>query len=206
MQGLSLRNVTLRMVERDTQRCVFEDFGELMFTHFGLTGPLVLSASAHLTEMRAGKYEAQIDLKPALDEKMLDARILSDFSKYSNRDFINALADLLPQKLIAPFVQLCEIDGRKKVNSVTRAERERMVSVMKRMRIGVKGFRPIEEAIVTRGGVSVKEVNPKTMESKLVPGLYFAGEILDVDAYTGGYNLQIAFSTAVAAARAASTW
>ena len=206
MQGLSLRNVTLRMVERDTQRCVFEDFGELMFTHFGLTGPLVLSASAHLTEMRAGKYEAQIDLKPALDEKMLDARILSDFSKYSNRDFINALADLLPQKLIAPFVQLCEIDGRKKVNSVTRAERERMVSVMKRMRIGVKGFRPIEEAIVTRGGVSVKEVNPKTMESKLVTGLYFAGEILDVDAYTGGYNLQIAFSTAVAAARAASTW
>ncbi len=206
LQGLSLRNVTLRMVECAPQKCVFEDFGELMFTHFGLTGPLVLSASAHLSDVTPGKYEAQIDLKPALDEKTLDARILSDFSKYQNKDFINALSDLLPQKLIAPFVSLCEINGRKKVNSVTREERERMIRTIKGLRVGVRGLRPIEEAIITRGGVNVKEVNPKTMESKLVKGLYFAGEILDVDAYTGGYNLQIAFSTAVLAARAAAAW
>ena len=206
LQGLSLRNVRLRMLESETKKCVFEDFGELMFTHFGLTGPLVLSASAHLTDLCAGKYEAEIDLKPALDEKTLDARILSDFAKYQNKDFINALSDLLPQKMISPFVRLCGIDARKKVNSVTKEERERMVQLIKHLSVPIKGARPIDEAIITRGGVSVKEVNPKTMESKLVSGLYFAGELLDVDAYTGGYNLQIAFSTAVAAAKAASAW
>ncbi len=206
LQGLSLRNVKLRMLESETKKCVFEDFGELMFTHFGLTGPLVLSASAHLTDLCAGKYEAEIDLKPALDEKTLDARILSDFAKYQNKDFINALSDLLPQKMIQPFVRLCGIDARKKVNSVTREERERMVRHIKHLSVPIKGARPIDEAIITRGGISVKEVNPKTMESKLVSGLYFAGELLDVDAYTGGYNLQIAFSTAVAAAKAASAW
>ena len=134
----------------------------------------------------------------------LDARLLSDFSKYQNRDVINALNDLLPQKMIAPFVSLCEIDPRKKIHSVTREERERMVQILKGLRVTLEGFRPIEEAIVTRGGVSVKEVNPKTMESKLIPGLYFAGELLDVDAYTGGFNLQIAFSTGVAAGHAAA--
>ena len=204
MQGLSLKNVRLTVVRRDSGKAVFEDFGEMMFTHFGLTGPLVLSASAHLADLSAGKYEVKIDLKPALDEKTLDARIRSDFEKYKNRDFLNALGDLLPQKMIEPFVRLCEIDGRKKVHSVTREERERMVHTLKNMTVAIKGFRPIDEAIVTRGGVSVKEVNPKTMESKLVSGLYFAGELLDLDAYTGGFNLQIAFSTGVVAGSSAA--
>jgi len=204
MQGLSLKNVRLTVIRRDSGKAVFEDFGEMMFTHFGLTGPLVLSASAHLADFSVGKYEARIDLKPALDEKMLDARIRSDFEKYKNRDFINALDDLLPQKMIAPFVRLCEIDGRKKVHSITREERERMVYTLKNMTVAIKGFRPIDEAIVTRGGVSVKEVNPKTMESKLISGLYFAGELLDLDAYTGGFNLQIAFSTGVVAGSSAA--
>ncbi|MBQ2734362.1 MAG: NAD(P)/FAD-dependent oxidoreductase [Clostridia bacterium] len=204
MQGLSLKNVKLRAVERASGKVVFEDFGELMFTHFGLTGPLVLSASAHLSDIVPGKYEVRIDLKPALDEKTLDTRILSDFEKYRNRDFLNALDDLLPQKLIEPFVKLCEIDPRKKVHSVTREERERMVHHLKSLCILLRGFRPIEEAIITRGGVSVKEIHPKTMSSKLVSGLYFAGEVIDVDAYTGGFNLQIAFSTAVLAGTSAA--
>ena len=204
MQGLSLKNVSLRVKNVASGKSVYEDFGEMLFTHYGITGPLVLSASAHLSDITPGKYEAVIDLKPALDEKTLDARILSDFSKYLNRDFINALDDLLPQKMIEPFVRLCGIDPRKKVNSVTREERERMVQTLKGIRIPLCGFRPLDEAIITRGGVSIREVNPKTMESKLVPGLYFAGEILDVDAYTGGFNLQIAFSTAVVAGASAA--
>lgn len=199
MQGLSLKNISLRMIERQSGKTVYEDFGELMFTHFGLTGPLVLSASAHLKGMAAGKYEAQIDLKPALDEKTLNARLLSDFAKYQNRDVINALGDLLPQKMIEPFISLCKIDPRKKINSVTREERERMIQTLKCLSVSIKGFRPIEEAIITRGGISVKEINPKTMGSKLVKDLYFAGEVVDVDAYTGGFNLQIAFSTGVLA-------
>lgn len=204
LQGLSLRNVTLRIVDTANEKTVFEDFGEMMFTHFGLTGPLVLSASAHLKDLATKRYEARIDLKPALDEKTLDARILSDFSKYQNRDLINALDDLLPQKLIAPFVSLCEIDPRKKVNSVTREERERMVSILKCLRVAIKGFRPIDEAIVTRGGVSTAEIRPGSMASKIAHGLYFAGEVIDVDAYTGGFNLQIAFSTGIAAGYAAA--
>ena len=176
----------------------------MLFTHYGLTGPMVLSASAHLSDITRGKYEAYIDLKPALDEKMLDARLLSDFSKYQNRDLINALDDLLPQKMIAPFIGLCGIDPRKKVNSITREEREKMVHTLKGIRIPLVGFRPLEEAIVTRGGVSVKEIDPKTMQSKLIEGLYFAGEVLDVDAYTGGFNLQIAFSTATVAGSSAA--
>ena len=175
-----------------------------MFTHFGLTGPMILSASAHLSDMAPGKYEAQIDLKPALDEKTLDARVLSDFSRYENRDFINALGDLLPQKLILPVIRLSGIDERKKVNSVTREERKKLVSVIKGLRVPLRGFRPIEEAIITKGGISVKEVSPRTMESKLVAGLYFAGEVLDLDAYTGGFNLQIAFSTGVLAGESAA--
>ena len=204
LQGLSLKNVSLTIKLTQSQKTVYEDFGEMLFTHYGLTGPLVLSASAHLSDITPGKYEALIDLKPALDEKTLDARILSDFSKYQNRDLINALDDLLPQKMIAPYIGLCGIDPRKKVNSITREERERMVHVLKGIRVGLIGFRPIEEAIVTRGGVSVKEVDPKTMQSKLVEGLYFAGEVLDVDAYTGGFNLQIAFSTATVAGTSAA--
>ena len=204
LQGLSLKNVSLTIKLAQSGKEIYEDFGEMLFTHYGITGPLVLSASAHLSDIAPGKYEAYIDLKPALDEKTLDARILSDFSKYQNRDLINALDDLLPQKMIAPYIGLCGIDPRKKVNSITREERERMVSVLKGIRIKLVGFRPIEEAIVTRGGVSVKEIDPKTMQSKLVEGLYFAGEVLDVDAYTGGFNLQIAFSTATVAGTSAA--
>ena len=204
LQGLSLRNVSLTIKMTQSGKAVYEDFGEMLFTHYGITGPLVLSASAHLSDIAPGKYEAIIDLKPALDEKTLDARILSDFSKYQNRDLINALDDLLPQKMIAPYIKLCGIDPRKKVNSITREERERMVRIPKGIRVKLVGFRPIEEAIVTRGGVSVEEIDPKTMQSKLVEGLYFAGEVLDVDAYTGGFNLQIAFSTATVAGTSAA--
>ncbi len=204
MQGLSLKNVALCIKENASGKAVYEDFGEMLFTHYGLTGPLVLSASAHLSDITPGKYTACIDLKPALDRKTLDARLLSDFAKYQNRDLINALDDLLPQKMIAPYILLCGVDPRKKIHSVTREERETMVETLKCIRVPLIGFRPIDEAIITRGGISVKEVNPKTMASKLVEGLYFAGEILDVDAYTGGFNLQIAFSTAVVAGESAA--
>ena len=204
MQGLSLKNVALCIKQTASGKPVYEDFGEMLFTHYGLTGPLVLSASAHLSDIKPGKYTAHIDLKPALDEKTLDQRLLSDFSKYNNKDFINALDDLLPQKMIEPFVRICGVDGRKKVHSITREEREKIVKTMKDIAVPLKGFRPIDEAIITRGGVSVKEIDPKTMSSKIAEGLYFAGEIIDVDAYTGGFNLQIAFSTAVVAGTSAA--
>ena len=204
MQGLSLRNVGVKIVRRENGKVVYEDFGELMFTHFGVTGPTVLSASAHLSDIRQGVYEMRIDLKPALDEKKLDARVLSDFGKYRNRDFANALCDLLPQKMIPAFVRMCGVAGDKKINAVTREERERVVETLKCFRVPLDGFRPIEEAIVTRGGVSVRELSPKTMEAKSVRGLYFAGEVIDVDAYTGGFNLQIAFSTGYAAGKSAA--
>jgi predicted Rossmann fold flavoprotein len=160
---------------------------------------MVLSASAHVPDIEKGKYEAIIDLKPALDEAALDSRIRADFLKYNNKDFINSLGDLLPLKAIEPIVDICGIYPRKKVNSVTKEERRRLLEAIKYMKIPLLRFRPIEEAIITKGGVAVNEVNPKTMESKLVSGLYFAGEVLDLDAYTGGFNLQIAFSTAVLA-------
>ncbi|MBO4212967.1 MAG: aminoacetone oxidase family FAD-binding enzyme, partial [Clostridia bacterium] len=202
-QGLSLKNVGFK-VTLENGTCVYEDFGELMFTHFGITGPVVLSASAHLDGVTAGKYFAVIDLKPALDEKTLDARILSDFAKYSNKDFCNSLSDLLPTKLIDPIVRLSGIDGRKKVNLVTREERLKLVELLKKLTIPIKGKRPVDEAVITRGGVSVKEIDPRTMESKLVENIYFAGEVIDVDAYTGGYNLQIAFSTGKLAGESAA--
>ncbi len=195
LQGLSLKNVSLSVVRKQDGKEVYSDFGEMMFTHFGLTGPMILSASAHIPDVAEGKYEARINLKPALDEKTLDARIVSDFSKYSNKDFLNALGDLLPQKLIPVIVSLSGIDARKKVNSITKEERRALCEVIRCLRIPLSRFRPINEAIITKGGVSVKEINPKTMGSKLCRGLYFAGEVIDVDAYTGGYNLQIAFST-----------
>jgi predicted Rossmann fold flavoprotein len=199
LQGLSLKNVKLTVIRTDNGKAVFEDFGEMMFTHFGLTGPMVLSASAHIPDIEKGKYEAVIDLKPALDEKTLDARILSDFDKYKNKDFSNALGDLLPQKMIPEIIRLSGIDPHVKVNAVTKEQRRALVALLKGLRVKLRGFRPVEEAIVTRGGVDVRGVSPKTMESKVLPGLYFAGEVLDVDAYTGGFNLQIAFSTAVVA-------
>jgi len=204
MQGLSLKNVALKIVRVDNGKTVYEDFGEMMFTHFGMTGPMILSASAHIHDIEKGKYEAVIDFKPALDEQALDARIRADFAKYNNKDFINSLGDLLPLKAIEPIIDVCGIDPRKKVNSITKEERRALLCAIKSLRIPLLRFRPIDEAIITKGGVSVNEVNPKTMESKLVSGLYFAGEVLDLDAYTGGFNLQIAFSTAVVAGESAA--
>lgn len=206
MQGLSLKNVSLKIVNIQSGNTVFEDFGEMMFTHFGITGPLVLSASAHIPDIEKGRYTAHIDLKPALDEATLDARILSDFHKYQNKDFINAMRDLLPLKAIEPVIERSRIDKRKKVNSITREERKELISAIKAFDIPLLRFRPIDEAIVTKGGVAVSEITPKTMQSKLVSGLYFAGEVLDLDAYTGGFNLQIAFSTAVVAGESAAAW
>ena len=199
LQGLSLKNIAFKVRNNENGKIVFDDFGEMMFTHFGLTGPVVLSASAHLSNIESGKYVACIDMKPALDFKTLDARILSDFNEYINKDFINSLDALLPQKMIDAVVGLSGIDPRKKVNSITKEEREKLVSVIKNIEIPLIGFRSIDEAIITKGGISVNEVSPKTMESKIVSGLYFAGEVLDLDAYTGGFNLQIAFSTATLA-------
>ncbi len=205
MQGLSLRNVGLAITDNASGKTVYRDFGEMMFTHFGLTGPMILSASAHLPDIAPDKYTAYIDLKPALDEKTLDARLLSDFSKYQNKDFVNSLGDLLPQKMIDVVVQRSGIDPRKKVNSITAQERRRLVELLKGFEVRLHGFRPIDEAIVTKGGVSVSEIKPASMESRLVSGLYFAGEVLDVDAYTGGFNLQIAFSTGHLAGESAAT-
>ncbi|MBO5010794.1 MAG: NAD(P)/FAD-dependent oxidoreductase [Clostridia bacterium] len=194
LQGLSLKNVEIKILDKDN-KILYTDFGEMMFTHFGVTGPVILSASSHLVGKDISELTLSIDLKPALDDKTLDQRLLSDFSKNANRDFINSLSDLLPSKLIEPFVSLTGIDPHKKVNSVTKEERRKILELLKGFKISLSGVRPIEEAIITSGGVDVKEISPKTMESKLVSGLYFAGEIIDVDAYTGGYNLQIAFST-----------
>ena len=205
MQGLSLRNVALSVQDNATGKTVYRDFGEMMFTHFGLTGPMILSASAHLPDIAPDKYTAYIDLKPALDEKTLDARLLSDFSKYHNKDFANCLGDLLPQKMIDVVVARSGIDPHKKVNSITVQERRALISLLKGFSVPLQGFRPIDEAIVTKGGVNVTEIKPASMESRIVSGLYFAGEVLDVDAYTGGFNLQIAFSTGHLAGESAAT-
>ena len=197
LMGLSLKNVSLAVY--DTKRGnkeVYTDFGELLFTHFGISGPMALSASCHMKPMEKDRYKVKIDLKPALDEKALDNRLLSDFEKYKNKDFANSLGALLPAKLIPVFVKLTGIDGSKKVNVITKAERQKILSTLKGLECTVKGYRPIDEAIITSGGIDTKEIDPKTMESKKVKGLYFAGEVIDVDAYTGGFNLQIAFSTA----------
>ena len=194
MQGLSLRNVKIS-VKTPEGRVIYEDFGEMMFTHFGVTGPTILSASARIRDYDVSTLTLSIDLKPALDTKALDARLLSDFSKKSNKDLVNSLSDLLPSKMISPFIEYTKLNGRKKVNSITKEERACILEALKSFNIPLKKFRPIEEAIITSGGVEVKEINPKNMESKLVPGLYFAGEVIDLDAYTGGFNLQIAFST-----------
>ncbi len=205
LQGLSLKNVALALIGSERGR-IFEDRGEMQFTHFGISGPLVLSASAH---MRPGvypdeSYRAEIDLKPALDEERLDARILRDFGENLNRDFKNALDALLPRLLIPVVVRRSGIAPETKVNSVSKEQRRRLVRLLKRFVVDIKGTRPIEEAVVTSGGVDVREIGPSTMESKLIGGLHFAGEIIDVDAYTGGFNLQIAWSTGYAAGRAAA--
>ena len=195
MQGLSLKNVGFRLVSKESGKTLYEDFGEMMFTHFGLTGPMVLSSTAHLPSPDFSKIEAVIDMKPALDEKTLDRRLLSDFEKYCNRNFSHALSDLLPAKMIPVVIKRTGIPPEKKVNLITKEERRTVLQVIKAFRIPLSGFRPIAEAIVTAGGISVKEINPKNMMSRLVENLFFAGEVMDVDAYTGGFNLQIAFST-----------
>ncbi len=193
LQGLSLKNVSLSVFVDDKE--IFNDFGEMLFTHFGLSGPIVLSASRKLTGLYDKKPILSIDLKPALTERELDARILRDFNEYKNKNFINSLDDLLPQKLIPVFVELTSINPHKKVNEITKEERKKIVSLLKGLKVTVKGNRGFKEALVTAGGVSVTEIDPSTMESKLINGLYFAGEVIDIDGYTGGFNLQIAFST-----------
>ncbi len=204
MMGLSLRNVRLTVEDTGKHRTVYEDFGEMLFTHYGVTGPLVLSASAHIPDVESGRYRLHINLKPALDDAELDARLLADFKKYANRDFINALGDLLPVKAIEPVVELSGIDPRRKVNGITKEERRALAAVLHDIVLTPIRTRPIAEAIITKGGIKVSEVDPKTMQSKILPGLYFAGEVLDLDAYTGGFNLQIAFSTARLAAQSAA--
>ena len=198
MMGLSLRNVTLSLY--DGKKKIYSELGEMLFTHFGVSGPLVLSASSHISKMESGRYKILIDLKPGLSLKQLDARIQRDFSENINRIFGNSLSKLLPAKLVPTAVRLSGIPGETKVNQITREERLAFAQLLKEFPLTVKGFRPIEEAIITSGGINIKEINPKTMESKLVQNLYFAGEIIDTDGYTGGFNLQIAFSTAFCAA------
>ncbi len=200
MQGLSLKNTALQIIDTQNGKCVYRDFGEMMFTHYGVTGPMILSASSHLSKIESGRYKILLDLKPALDEKTLDARLLSDFAKNVNRDFCNSLSALLPQKMIPVIIKRCGIPPDKKVNAITKEERRTLLTNLKSFELTVKQPRPISEAIITSGGISVKELSPKTMESKKVSGLYFCGEVIDVDAYTGGFNLQIAFSTARLAA------
>ncbi len=202
MQGLSLRNVSLTAFENNKK--IYTDFGEMLFTHFGVSGPLVLSASAHMRHFEKKAYRLEIDLKPALDERQLDRRLLSDFTKYANSDFCNALDDLLPQKLIPVIVEWAEIPPHQKVHDLTKEQRRALLHLLKHFPVAIAGPCPVTDAIVTSGGVKVSEINPATMESKIVKGLYFAGEVIDVDAYTGGFNLQIAWATGRAAGIAAA--
>lgn len=207
LQGLSLKNVTLSLKYKGGKE-IYKEFGEMMFSHFGITGPIVLSASSKLNRvenvdnlMQNSDIIASIDLKPVLDDDTLDKRICRDFEKYTNKEFKNSLDDLLPKKLIPVIIELSGIDENKKVNQITKEERKRLVKLLKNLQITITGFMPFDIAVITSGGVDVKDINPKTMESKIVKGIYFAGEILDVDAYTGGFNLQIAFSTGYAAGK-----
>ena len=202
MQGLSLRNIAMKIVDTEKNKKIYEDFGELLFTHFGVSGPTILSSSAHILRYKnieellsKDKIKLQIDLKPALSEEKLNLRLLRDFEKFKNKQIINSLFELLPKKIIEPVIIKSGIKEEKRINEITKKEREKLISIIKCFEITINGFRPIEEAIITRGGINTKEINPKTMESKLIKGLYFAGEIIDVDAYTGGFNLQIAYST-----------
>ena len=202
LQGLSLRNVNIELKNKENNKIIYQDFGEMLFTHFGVSGPTILSGSAHLIRyknidelLKNKKIVLSIDFKPALSEEKLDERILRDFAEFKNKQFKNSLDKLLPQKLIPVIIERSGINPNKKVNEINKKERHRLVNLLKNFEIIIKGFRPIDEAIVTSGGINIKEINPKTMESKLVDGLYFAGEIIDVDAYTGGFNLQIAYST-----------
>lgn len=193
MMGLSLKNVRLNLMDND--KCIYSELGEMLFTHFGVSGPLVLSASSHISNIQQNRYKIYIDLKPALSVDTLDKRIQRDFSENINKSFINSLNKLLPNKIIPVVAKLSGIKFDTKVNQITREQRLHLIDIIKNFPITIKDFRPLNEAIITSGGISVKEINPKTMQSKLVKGLFFSGEVIDVDAYTGGFNLQIAFST-----------
>lgn len=208
LQGLSLRNVNIVIHDSENKKKIYEDFGEMLFTHYGVSGPIILSGSAHLVRykkieesLKNQKIVLHIDLKPALSKKKLDERILRDFENEKNKMFKNSLDKLLPQKMIEPIIVLSEINPEKHVNEITKKERERLVNILKDFKLTIKNFRPIEEAIITSGGINVKEINPTTMESKIVKNLFFAGEVIDVDAYTGGFNLQIAYSTGFTAGK-----
>lgn len=208
MQGLSLRNVKIQLKDIEKNKVIYEEQGEMIFTHFGVSGPTILSSSAHLVRYKnieekftSKKIVLSIDFKPALSEEKLDARVLRDFDKQKNKQYKNSLDELLPQKLIPIIVEKSKINSNKKVNEITKEERKNLVQLLKQFNLEIKQFRPIDEAIVTSGGVSIKEINPKTMESKIIEGLYFAGEIIDVDSYTGGFNLQIAYSTGYVAGK-----
>ena len=202
LQGLSLKNVEIKIIDEERKKIIYEDFGEMVFTHFGISGPIILSGSAHLAKYKDIDYllkkkyiNLSIDLKPALTEEQLDNRILRDFKEFKNKQFKHSLDKLLPQKMIPLIVELSGINENKRVNEITKTERKRLGQLLKCFTIKIKAFRPVEEAIITSGGISTREIDPKTMESKIIKGLYFAGEIIDVDAYTGGFNLQIAYST-----------
>ena len=206
LQGLSLKNVKIQFEDIEKNKVIHDDFGEMLFTHFGISGPTILSSSAHIIRykninelLKQGKIILKIDLKPALSNEKLDLRILRDFEKEKNKLFRNSLDELLPQKLIDPVIHLSGINPSKKVNEISKKERMQLLKILKEFCITISGFRPVQEAIITAGGINIKEINPKTMESKLINNLYFAGEIIDVDAYTGGFNLQIAYSTGVTA-------
>lgn len=200
LQGLSLKNVNIEI--KENKKLIYTDFGEMIFTHFGISGPIILSSSAHLIRhknidklLKEGKIKIYIDLKPALTEEQLNLRILRDFKKNKNKEYKNSLDDLLPRKMIDYIIKKSRINPNKKVNEITKEERKGLVELIKKLEFTIERTRPIEEGIITSGGINIKEINPKTMESKLVKNLYFAGEIIDVDAYTGGFNLQIAYST-----------
>ena len=202
LQGLSLKNVEIKLIDISKNKEIYNDFGEMLFTHFGVSGPIILSASSHLVRykniyelLKNKRIKLIIDFKPALSREKLDQRILRDFEEEKNKSFKNSLDKLLPQKLIPEIINKSNIDPNKQVNSITKEERENLLKIIKQFEVTIKNFRPIEDAIITAGGISIKEINPKTMESKIIKDLYFAGEIIDVDAYTGGFNLQIAYST-----------
>ncbi len=204
LAGLSLKNVTLSVFESGKNKPLYKELGEMLFTHTGISGPLTLSASAHIRHMDKKQYFAEIDLKPALDEAQLDKRILRDFAENSNRDFANSLNKLLPKSIISVIINMSGIAPDTRVNQISREQRQALINAIKHFSVTITGFRPIEEAVITSGGVSVKEINPNTMMSKLIKGLFFAGEVIDVDAYTGGFNLQIAFSTGYLAGESAA--
>ncbi len=212
LQGLSLRNIAIKITDLEKNKLLYDDFGEMLFTHFGVSGPIILSSSAHLVRYKNIEekcknkiVELSIDFKPALSEKKLEARILRDFEELRNKQFKNSLDKLLPQKLIPVIVEQSGISADKKVNEITKEERKTLVKILKDFKLKIKGTRTIDEAIVTSGGIKISEIDPKTMESKLVKNLYFAGEIIDVDSYTGGFNLQIAYSTGFVAGKNASS-